>query len=447
MDAATMPDYSKQISDATLLLSHALLQQNSNLRANVKDLDSLLKPLLQQIGLAVTKEITQHFVDEFKVEAKAALLPLERHPTISFHCLFGTYQLESPYFYDGPTHCSWRPVKDVLGLTHNGRSLAVERALTDFGAEESFGQAAIRFEEHYGWEIGRTTVLRVVEARAEQVEQYVSERLETEEKKFEEPMAKRPGEERLLVEVDGCEIRTGVLKEKEGEERTKVRQIKTRQREESWRDVRVGLARRFEEVEKTYVAKMDKYPEVMGQLFSAAVERGLSERTEVYAVGDGGNGMKEELSVQFVKLHYILDEPHLKEHLNETAEAMGKEGEGKKEWVEKLLARLSREGGAKVAVELSEYKGCGEERVVRLGKYIEKYKEGVEYEKYRREGIPCGSGEVESAHRYIPQKRLKIAGACWHPETINPMLALRIVRANSWWKDFWKQQASLKRAV
>ncbi len=46
-------------------------------------------------------------------------------------------------------------------------------------------------------------------------------------------------------------------------------------------------------------------------------------------------------------------------------------------------------------------------------------------------GLPIGSGEVESAHGCItPQKRLKIPGATWHPDTINPMLALRVIRAN-----------------
>ena len=40
---------------------------------------------------------------------------------------------------------------------------------------------------------------------------------------------------------------------------------------------------------------------------------------------------------------------------------------------------------------------------------------------------------------YIPQKRLKIPGATWHPLTINPMLALRIIRANDWWSEFWSK--------
>ncbi|MDJ0715432.1 MAG: hypothetical protein QNJ54_14600 [Prochloraceae cyanobacterium] len=35
--------------------------------------------------------------------------------------------------------------------------------------------------------------------------------------------------------------------------------------------------------------------------------------------------------------------------------------------------------------------------------------------------------------------RLKIAGATWHPDTINPMLALRIIRANNWWSEFWNR--------
>lgn len=56
-------------------------------------------------------------------------------------------------------------------------------------------------------------------------------------------------------------------------------------------------------------------------------------------------------------------------------------------------------------------------------------------------GLPIGSGEVESAHRYIPQKRLKIPGATWHPDTVNSMLALRVIRANGWWDDFWMKQS------
>jgi hypothetical protein len=33
---------------------------------------------------------------------------------------------------------------------------------------------------------------------------------------------------------------------------------------------------------------------------------------------------------------------------------------------------------------------------------------------------------------------MKIPGAIWHPDTVNPMLALRVIRANDWWDDFWQ---------
>lgn len=50
---------------------------------------------------------------------------------------------------------------DDLGITHHGRTETVNRALTDFGIEDSFGQASKRFEEHYGFRLSESTVDRV----------------------------------------------------------------------------------------------------------------------------------------------------------------------------------------------------------------------------------------------------------------------------------------------
>ena len=51
--------------------------------------------------------------------------------------------------------------------------------------------------------------------------------------------------------------------------------------------------------------------------------------------------------------------------------------------------------------------------------------------------LPIGSGEIESAHRYVIQERLKIQGAWWLKETAENMLALRTHRANNDWDDYW----------
>ena len=59
--------------------------------------------------------------------------------------------------------------------------------------------------------------------------------------------------------------------------------------------------------------------------------------------------------------------------------------------------------------------------------------------------LPIGSGEVESAHRYVIQDRLKRAGAWWKLKNAKHMLALRVSRANQEWDRYWqsrRQQAA-----
>ena len=56
-------------------------------------------------------------------------------------------------------------------------------------------------------------------------------------------------------------------------------------------------------------------------------------------------------------------------------------------------------------------------------------------------GLPIGSGEIESAHRYIIQNRLKRAGAWWTLDNLDNMLALRVLRANREWEVYWSQDA------
>jgi hypothetical protein len=49
--------------------------------------------------------------------------------------------------------------------------------------------------------------------------------------------------------------------------------------------------------------------------------------------------------------------------------------------------------------------------------------------------------EIESAHRYVIQIRLKIAGAWWKIENAEKMLALRVTRANGDWEKYWAEAA------
>ena len=62
-----------------------------------------------------------------------------------------------------------------------------------------------------------------------------------------------------------------------------------------------------------------------------------------------------------------------------------------------------------------------------------------DYKEAEEKGLPIGSGEIESAHRYIVQKRLKISGAWRKENNAENMLSLRVLRANGGWESYWKK--------
>lgn len=351
----------------------------------------------------------------------------------------------SPYLWNKNTGRGARPVKEKLGIEHGDRSIAVQRALADFGAEESFGQATKRFQEHYGWAIDRAAVHREVEKTATSAQEYVEARLLQVRRDYRKPPT-RLSVEQMLVELDGCHIRTGKKIAMETAKLTPKRQLPCSQRPCEWREVRVGFARPLlEQEQRTYVARMGEYAGIGKQLAAAAIERGMSKQTQVVAVADGGHGLKETLVAWFPNLTFILDRPHLKQHLYAGAEAMGLTGCERHDWVRDKLRLIDRGKVQQVIRTLKGYRGKGQERITNLYEYLHRFADAVHYEKFLAQSFPIGSGEVESAHRYIPQKRLKIPGATWHPDTVNPMLALRIIRANGWWDDFWTRASYRQR--
>jgi hypothetical protein len=52
--------------------------------------------------------------------------------------------------------------------------------------------------------------------------------------------------------------------------------------------------------------------------------------------------------------------------------------------------------------------------------------EMIDYPHFRQQGIPIGSGIVESGNNVVMQRRMKLAGMRWAGGNLNPMLALRV---------------------
>ena len=73
---------------------------------------------------------------------------------------------------------------------------------------------------------------------------------------------------------------------------------------------------------------------------------------------------------------------------------------------------------------------------------MDKRRKYLNYKEALDAGLPIGSGEIESGIRAIIQSRLKLPGAWWLAENANSMLALKTVRANGFWEQYWGHQKS-----
>ncbi len=69
----------------------------------------------------------------------------------------------------------------------------------------------------------------------------------------------------------------------------------------------------------------------------------------------------------------------------------------------------------------------------------------LRYAEFRAQGLPLGSGSVESSHKLVMQSRMKQAGMRWAPHHVDPMLALRNFIVNDRWDEDWQETVAYER--
>ena len=210
-------------------------------------------------------------------------MKIKRRPQIKYTTIFGQLKIESPYLWNKKLKKGIRPLAEFLGIKNGQLSPGLTRALAEEGAEESFGQASLRFEEHYGFKIEASKLRREVLKVASHSEKFVEEKLE----KLIRETQINPSQktETILLSMDGCLLRTGVKIPSKKTGLTKIRKIKKSSRQIDWKEARVAFARPLDQKKaRTFVAKMGKYPEIIQQLIGAAYDRGLFSESEIFAL-------------------------------------------------------------------------------------------------------------------------------------------------------------------
>ena len=303
----------------------------------------------------------------------------------------------------------------------------MQRALVDFGVEHSFVSAAARFAEHYGWSIS-PTVLR------HWTLQHARRSASAEIQALPAPR------EALITALDGSMV--PIVRPAQSGDRRKNKEL-------LWREIRVAVARRKEDASARYGATLDSCLGA-GLMWRQTAERGgLTEHTPVHALADGAPWIVEQCDRQFGdRATFLVDFHHVSDYL--AAAAVPCAGKDSSQWFEKQKQRLLENQIEEVLAELQTHfetvskDSDGKTPPVRQAhQYIQERKNWMDYAGALRAGLPIGSGPVESAHRHIVQARVKKAGAWWRETNIEPVVQMRVVRANGGWNNYWTGNASL----
>lgn len=423
----------------------------------------------EQVGefvVALGLGLLKVFVEVRRRQAEANRRPctcgrmpaVHRTTTWTRQTIFGPLPVVDPYTYCKVCHDANRPLHALLGTDRESWSLVVEEAAVDLVTDESCGKAVAKLSRHHpGVEMDRTTALRLLHEHGKAARAFINEKLAAARGLAELPPALRPkGAEELEVEFDGGMIPVGTLEpievpEGEKPELTPVRGLPKRQRVCRWEEAKLGVVQKPGEVSRLYsVQPTAGLEKSFDDLFSLACLKGWSELTEVRGLADGARHIRQWMEEAFGagNFRFILDRPHCKEHLSSAGEALSSmTSVPAQQWADEALKKAEAGEAGAVVVELQlawEASGPDEESrndTLRLeAGYFDRNKDAVAYAYYRDQGWSTASSEVESGHRHVVQVRVKIPGAWWHPDHVDDILALRMLKANGWWDEYWESR-------
>ncbi len=313
-----------------------------------------------------------------------------------------------------------------------GYSRSLQRAICDFGADHSFGQVNTKLKEHYGITVPSSASRQITEHHATRA-LAINDLC----------LVKHLKADIVIAESDGSMI--PIVETQLPEDKEQPKQDRRKNKQLYWKEARLSLAHAKDSVTPYFSATMGSVSEAGQQLLSCVKQVGADEKTQVHCVGDGAVWIANQVEEKFGSNGtYLIDFYHLCEYLSAAAPHCAPNDE--KTWLKQQKDAMRRSDYKSVLFALKPFvepKTVEESKapVRACHRYINNRPNQLDYHKAQSQGLPIGSGEVESAHRYVIQKRLKIAGAWWCIQNAKSMIALRVIRANNLWGEYWKKVA------
>jgi hypothetical protein len=336
----------------------------------------------------------------------------------------GTITLERPWYHCGACGHGWSTIETTLEVGERARVSDGLRAwLVRLGATAPFREAADLLEELTGLAVGPETIRRHTEtvgAALRAAEDAAVAQVER-TREAAEPVTPAPGF--LVVQTDGAMVRY----------------------QDGWHEVKLGLVGGWDAGElqaASYVAAREPASRFGARLATEAARRGaleivrweggvtgrgLAVLREVGVYGDGAAWIWNLADERFDGRIEVVDAYHAYQHLHTAARALFGEAPAASTWVDHRKAELLSIGIDPVLAALRAQAPTPEAAAtlrVERG-YFTTNAERMDYPSLRLDGLPLGSGAIESAADHLVQRRMKRAGMRWSVAGADALLALR----------------------
>ena len=216
-----------------------------------------------------------------------------------------------------------------------------------------------------------------------------------------------------------------------------------------WTEVRtmaIGTVARQEDGEVraeeiTYFSRHGSAERFIRETTLPTHERGTRRAGTVAAVMDGAGWLQEVISEQCPAAVRILDFPHAASYLHTAAHAaFGQDTPEAAQWLDDWVPRFKTEEPEAILTALRALPTPPAPAATAKGtaiRYLGSRKEQIRYAEFREQGLPIGSGMVESAGKLVVEARMKGSGMHWAPRHLTPLLALRSRLCSGQWDETW----------
>lgn len=313
--------------------------------------------------------------------------------------------------------------------------------LLNSGQEENYQQACDNIKKYLRVDADDIQINRLCVHYGELLED-----LETETKELETGIEKRTSElldnledqEVVYAMFDGCMLPTRPH-QVDGEDIGSWREMKLgrifKERDHLDLGTKPNLIR-----DSIYVSHFGKHDDFTEKL-EVIVDKLEHLNQRLVFINDGATWIANFIKTNYPNATDILDFYHASEYLHEFSKVLFSkktQNEERLQWIDKQILRLLNDKVQHVIKDIEQMALNGKTKIIAQQKIITYYKKNQKrmmYQTYRNRGLLIGSGPIESAHRFVLQKRMKQSGQKWTKKGGQAIANLRVYNLNNQWKS------------